>query len=82
MAFTRTTLSGNVGSGSTAPSLYTYSSATDNKAAIIAADYFLTGTNTFNVGDIIIAKGTDATVMLVVASATAVTVTTAYVAVA
>jgi hypothetical protein len=82
MAFTRTNLSGNVGTGSNAPTLFTYSTTVDNKAAVIAAGYFLGATDMLSVGDIIIAKATDATVMLVVLTSTASALTTGYVAVA
>lgn len=83
MAFNRTSLSGNLGAGSSAPSLFTYGTSTDAKAAVIASGYFNDATDVLRKGDIILATASDATVALVVTSATgAATVTTGYVAVA
>lgn len=82
MAFSRTTLSGGIGAGSSAPTLYVYGSSTDAKAAIIAADYFLGAYDVLNAGDIILASGTDATVALKVLVSSSTTVTTEYVEVA
>jgi len=82
MAFTRTTFSGNVGAGSAAPSLYVYSSATDNKVAVIADDYFVGLVGLIKVGDFILATATDASVLLVCTKSDAAEVDTGYVAVA
>lgn len=82
MAFTRTTFSGNVGAGSAAPSFYVYGSATDNKAAVIADDYFVGLIGIVAVGDFILATASDASVLLVVTKSDAAEVDTGYVAVA
>lgn len=81
MAFTRNTLSGNIGVGSAAPTMYTYGTA-DAKATVIAAGYFLGAYNTVKVGDFILANCSNASVMLVVLTATSSAFTVGYVAVA
>ena len=85
MAFTRDTLSGGIGAGSSAPKLYTYSTA-DAKSAVIASDYFLGAYPFLAKGDIIVATfatgGSIGACSLVVTAATSSTVTTAYTVVA
>jgi len=80
--FTKASFSGNVGAGSLAPSLYVYGSATDNKATVIADDYFAELIGILNVGDFIVATATDASVLLVVTKSESGEVDTGYVAVA
>ena len=80
--FTKASFSGNVGAGSAAPSFYVYGSATDNKATVIADDYFANLVNILNVGDFILATATDASVLLVVTKSESGEVDTGYVAVA
>ena len=88
MAFDRTKLGGNIGSGSSAPQFYTYITGTDNKAAVIAADYFAGASvdagmiGVFEVGDFILATASDASVLLVVTKSDADEIDTGYVAVA
>jgi len=65
MAFSRTTLSGSVGQGSTAPKFYTYTTG-DNKATTIADDYFVGANDFLAVGDFIMATASDASLLLVV----------------
>ena len=82
MAFTRTTLSGNMGAGSGAPKLFTY--ATDDlEAAVVAADYFLGAYQILNAGDMILVSfdqdGTIGACILTVTASSSTTVTTAYV---
>jgi hypothetical protein len=61
------------------PALFTYASATDNAAAIAAADYFAPAVYDLAVGDIILALSSTTNAMLVVATVDrdAETVTTA-----
>jgi len=80
--FTRDTFSGSVGAGSAGPSLYVYSSAADNKATVIADDYFVGLIGIVEVGDFILATASDASVLLVVTKSDAAEVDTGYVAVA
>jgi len=80
--FTKASFSGNVGAGSAAPSFYVYGSATDNKATVIADDYFVGLIGIVKVGDFILATATDASVLLVVTKSDADEVDTGYVAVA
>ena len=82
MAFTKASFSGNVGAGSAAPSFYVYGSAVDNKAAVIADDYFVGLIGIVKVGDFILATATDASVLLVVTKSDSAEVDTGYVAVA
>lgn len=85
MAFTRETLSGGIGAGSSAPKIYSYSTA-DAKATVIAADYFLGAYQILDAGDVIIATfatgGSIGACTLVVTASTSTTVTTAYTVVA
>lgn len=85
MAFTRETLSGGIGAGSSAPKLYTYSTA-DAKATVIASDYFLGAYNILKAGDIIVVTfatgGSIGACTLVVTASSSTTVTTAYTVVA
>jgi len=80
--FTKASFSGNVGAGSAAPSFYVYGSATDDKATVIAADYFVDLNKILKVGDFILATATDASVLLVVTKVDDDEVDTGYVAVA
>jgi len=50
------------------PALFTYASATDNAAAIAAANYFAPAVYDLAVGDIIMTIGSDANATLVVAT--------------
>lgn len=77
MAFIRTDLSGNLGAGSNAPKLHTYKSTVDNKAAIVAADYFLTAYQILEVGDMIMLYGTNGGATVHVTASTSTTVTVA-----
>jgi len=80
--FTKASFSGNVGAGSASPSFYVYGSATDDKATIIAADYFVDLNKILKVNDFILAAATDASVLLVVTKVDDDEVDTGYVAVA
>jgi len=76
MAFLRTNLypmSAGVGSG--APKLFTHIDSGSTKAQIATADYLLTAYELFNVGDFILAHGSDGGVVLCVTAATSATVT-------
>lgn len=76
MAFDRTKFSGNVGAGSASLKMFTINDTASTKAQIAAADYFLTVTGLLSVNDIILAGGSDGSVVLAVTAATATTVTT------
>lgn len=76
MAFDKANFSGNLGAGSGALKLYVFRDTASTKAQIAAADYFLDLTSILKVGDAIVCGGSDGTIILVIASATAVTVTT------
>jgi len=80
--FTKESFSGNVGAGSLSPTFFVYGSATDNKATVIADDYFVGLIGIVKVGDFILATATDASVLLVVTKSDADEVDTGYVAVA
>lgn len=60
-----------------APNLFMYGSPNDTVATIEASNYFLSQYATLNVGDIIIANGTDANTLLIVTASTSTSVTTA-----
>ena len=81
MSFDRTKMSGNMGSGSDVPNMYTITSS-DNKAAVIADDYFLTAYQILNAGDVLIISASDATVMVKVLVSSSSTVTVEFVEVA
>lgn len=73
--FTRQTLAFNSGrvtidgpAYTNGPALFTYASATDNAAAIAAANYFAPAVFDLAVGDIIMTLGSDANATLVVAT--------------
>lgn len=85
MAFTRETLSGGIGAGSSAPKLYTYAT-NDLEAAVVAADYFLGAYQILNAGDMILVSfdqdGTIGAAAITVTASSSTTVTTAYIQVA
>lgn len=77
MALDKTKLANNgMGQGSGAPGLWSYVSATDNKAAIAAADYFLGANDVLKANDVIMSVGSDGLNILRVVSVTSATVTT------
>jgi len=76
MAFDKSNFSGNLGAGSGAIKLYVFKDTASTKAQVAAADYFLSLTNVLNVGDGIVCTCSNGSMILFVASATAVTVTT------
>jgi len=77
MAYTRTNLSGNLGTGSGSIGLFTYQDTGSTKAQIAASGYFNDATDVLKKNDVIIAGGSDGSVVLAVTSATgAATVTT------
>lgn len=69
MAFIRKNLSGNIGSGSTAPKIRSYISTTDAKAAVKGAGYFNDATQIMEKGDFIMAHCSDGATVLSVTSA-------------
>jgi hypothetical protein len=75
MAFDKKNFSGNVGAGSGSLSLYVFQDAASTKAAIATADYFLTLNPILKVNDVIIAGGSDGSVVLAVTASTSSTVT-------
>lgn len=76
MAFDKKNFSGNLGAGSGALKLYVFQDTASTKAQIAAADYFLTIYQNLNVNDVIIAGGSDGSVVLAVTASTSATVTT------
>jgi len=79
MAYTRTNLSGNLGAGSAAPKVFSYTDTASTLAQITTADYFLDAYDVLDVGDIIQVVGSDgaATISVTASSSTTVTVATA-----
>ena len=75
MAFDRTKMSGNVGSGGDVPKFFTVRDTASTKAQIATADYFLTVYQILNVGDGIYAQGSDGAVLLSVTASSSTTVT-------
>lgn len=75
MAFDKKNFSGNVGAGSGSLSLYVFQDTASTKAAIATADYFLTLNTILKVNDVIIAGGSDGSVVLAVTASTSATVT-------
>ena len=76
MAFAKKNFSGSLGAGSSSISLYVHKDTASTKAQVATADYFLSITNILEVGDGIICNCSDGSIILFVASATAITVTT------
>jgi hypothetical protein len=74
MAYTRSTLSGNVGPGAGSSALYTYKTA-DTKAQVAGANYFNGGADMFNKTDIIVAECSDGLSILSVSANDGTTVT-------
>lgn len=77
MAFNIKLLSGNMGAGSGAPKLFTFTDLASTKAQIATADYFLTVNGILDVGDTIYAYGSDGGMNIHVTASTAITVTVA-----
>ena len=75
MAFDRTKLSGNMGVGSLAPTLFTFKDTASTKAQVATADYFLSVYDILAVGDAILANCSDGTMFVIVTASTDVTVT-------
>lgn len=76
MAFDKKNFSGNLGAGSGSIKVYTFQDTASTKAQIAAADYFLDIYGILNVNDVIIAGGSDGSVVLAVTASSASTVTT------
>jgi hypothetical protein len=76
MAFDRTKMSGNIGSGADVPKFYTVRDTASTKAEIATADYFLSVYQLLSVGDGIYAQGSDGAVLLSVTASSSTTVTT------
>ena len=76
MAFEREFISGNVGAGSYAPKFFSYKTATDSKATVAGADYFLTGYDVLDADDAILAVCSDGMIVLRVLVSNSTTVTT------
>lgn len=76
MAFDKKNFSGNLGAGSGALKLYVFQDTASTKAQIAAADYFLSIYEVLNVNDVIIAGGSDGSVVLAVTASSSTTVTT------
>lgn len=75
MAYDRTNLSGNIGAGSASLQLFTFQDTGSTKAQIAAADYFLDAYDVLSVNDVIIAGGSDGSVVLAVTASSSTTVT-------
>ena len=75
MAFNKKNFSGNVGAGSGAISLFTFQDTGSTKAQIATADYFLDLYTILGVNDVIIAGGSDGSVVLAVTASSSSTVT-------
>lgn len=76
MAFDKKNFSGNVGAGSGALKLFTFQDTGSTKAQIAAADYFLDIYDVLSVNDVIVAGGSDGSVVLAVTASSSTTVTT------
>ena len=75
MAFDRTKFSGNVGVGSDSLKIFTHQDTASTKAQIATADYFLPVYQLLSVNDVIIAGGSDGSVVLAVTASSSTTVT-------
>lgn len=75
MAFDRTKFSGNLGAASSALKIFTHQDTASTKAQIATADYFLGVYEHLEVNDVIIAGGSDGSVVLAVTAASSTTVT-------
>jgi len=75
MAFDRTKFSGSMGGGSASLKIFTHQDTASTKAQIATADYFLTLYQILNVNDVIIAGGSDGSVVLAVTASSSTTVT-------
>jgi len=76
MAFNRVNFSGNLGGGSGSLKVFTHQDTASTKAQIAAADYFLGVYQLLSVNDIILAGGSDGSVVLAVTASSSTTVTT------
>ena len=75
MAFDRTKFSGSMGGGSASLKIFTHQDTASTKAQIATADYFLTLYQILNVNDVIVAGGSDGSVVLAVTASSSTTVT-------
>ncbi len=75
MAFDRTKFSGSMGGGSASLKIFTHQDTASTKAQIATADYFLTLYQILNVNDVIVAGGSDGSVVLAVTASSSATVT-------
>jgi len=75
MAFSKKNFSGNLGAGSGALKLYVFNDTASTKAEIATADYFLDIYSILNVNDVIIAGGSDGSMVIAVTASSATTVT-------
>lgn len=76
MAFDKKNLGGNIGAGSSCPTLFSFADTASTKAAIAGADYFLDIYTILKVGDGIYCQGSDGAVLLSVLTSTSAGVTT------
>ena len=75
MAFDRKKFSGNLGAASSSLKIFTHQDTASTKAQIATADYFLGVYEYLEVNDVIIAGGSDGSVVLAVTAASSTTVT-------
>jgi len=75
MAFNKKNFSGNLGAGSGSLKLFVFQDTASTKAQIATADYFLDIYSILAVNDVIIAGGSDGSVVLAVTASSSTTVT-------
>ena len=75
MAFNRKNFSGSIGGGSGSLKIFTHQDTASTKAAIATADYFLPLYQLLSVNDVIIAGGSDGSMVIAVTASSATTVT-------
>ena len=76
MAFDIKNLSGNIGVGSFAPTFFVFADTASTKVAVAAADYFLTAYKNLAVGDAILCRCSNGTMILIITASSSTTVTT------
>jgi len=76
MAFDKKNLGGNIGAGSSCPTVFSFADTASTKAAIATADYFLDIYTILNPGDGIYCLGSDGAMLLSVVLSSSTTVTT------
>ena len=76
MAFSKSEFApSSIGAGSGAPNLHSYTSSTDNKAAVVVADYFLDAYAQLKPNDAILIVASDGMIIVRVLLSTSATVT-------